>query len=147
MRRSVSGLVVETGETTIPFSPIFIAPWGTFALSLASFKSLGTTAKSRLDFNSLTFSHFTVTSPANSVLNLTSVPVEFRSSPVNLSPFLSVSSSLISGSFFASGSTGFSADSLRRPERAVRSKREKVAATALSKKSVKANFKIAQWLP
>ena len=99
-------------ETTrIPFSPIFIAPWGTIALFLASFTSFGTTAKSRFDFNSLTFSHFTVTSPARSLLNLISVPVEFSSCPVSLSSFFRVSSSLISGSFFAAGFSVFLADS------------------------------------
>jgi hypothetical protein len=124
----ISGLVVDIGETTIPFSPIFIAPWGTIALSLASLTSLGTIAKSRLDFNSFTLLHATVTSPARSLLNLISVPVEFSSCPVSLSPFLRVSSSLTSGSFFAAGSTGFLAALCASPERAVKSKRERVAA-------------------
>ena len=53
----ISGLVVDTGETTIPFSPIFIAPWGTIALFLASLTSFGTIANSRLDFKFFTFSH------------------------------------------------------------------------------------------
>src|ERR1700735_2204153 len=55
------------------------------------------TAKSRLDFNSLTLAHRTVTSPARSLLNLIASPVEFDSVPVSLSPFLKINSSLIAG--------------------------------------------------
>ena len=125
---AASGLAVDRGTTRIPFSPIFIAPWGTIALFLASFTSFGTTAKSRFDFNSLTFSHFTVTSPARSLLNLISVPVEFSSCPVNLSSFFRVSSSLISGSFFAAGFVGFLAVLCASPERAVTNKSDRVTA-------------------
>ena len=113
---------------------------GTAALSLVSLTSFGITANSRLDFNSVTLFQATVTSPARSLLNLISVPVELRSCPVNLSPFFSVSSSLISGSFLVSGVTGFLAEPCASAERVPKS-----AKTALEKAlEIDPNLKSAQ---
>src|SRR3978361_1268376 len=123
-RLFASCLPGTAGETVTVFSSKRMAPWGTDALFLESLILSGITAKERSDFSSLIASHFTVTSPARLLLNLISEAFELSNSPVSVSPFVRVNTSLISGLFTSADFLPFTTTPCATPSEVVSSTKE-----------------------